>query len=186
MTRLVSVVPARGDQYFNGDEAQKLLQRAILTLPDKQRLVFQMKYFDEMKYEEMSEILSTSVGALKASYHHAVKRLKIFNRLHLNFIRGVSLFNVVQRKKHGMEKGMNKLSEIDKSNPFTVPEDYFSRLNEQIMNCLPEKEAIEPQKVTMWDRVKPWIYMAAMFLGFFFAIHLTKETGNHAGAGQTL
>jgi hypothetical protein len=85
-----------------------------------------------------------------------------------------------------MEKGMNKLSEIDKSNPFTVPEDYFSRLNEQIMNCLPEKEAIEPQKVTMWDRVKPWIYMAAMFLGFFFTIQfLTKETGNHAGAGQT-
>jgi RNA polymerase sigma-70 factor (ECF subfamily) len=67
-----------GDQYFNGDEAQKLLQRAILTLPDKQRLVFQMKYFDEMKYEEMSEILSTSVGALKASYHHAVKKIENF------------------------------------------------------------------------------------------------------------
>ena len=67
-----------GDEYFDGDEAQKLLQRAILTLPDKQRLVFQMKYFDEMKYEEMSEILGTSVGALKASYHHAVKKIEIF------------------------------------------------------------------------------------------------------------
>ncbi|MCE5206485.1 MAG: RNA polymerase sigma factor [Porphyromonadaceae bacterium] len=64
------------DEYFDGDEAQKLLQKAILTLPDKQRLVFQMKYFDEMKYEDMSEILGTSVGALKASYHHAVKKIE--------------------------------------------------------------------------------------------------------------
>ena len=67
-----------GDEYFDGDEAQKLLQQAILTLPEKQRLVFQMKYFDEMKYEEMSDILGTSVGALKASYHHAVKKIEIF------------------------------------------------------------------------------------------------------------
>jgi RNA polymerase sigma-70 factor (ECF subfamily) len=65
-----------GDQYFDGDETQKLLQKAVLTLPEKQRLVFQMKYFDEMKYEEMSEILGTSVGALKASYHHAVKKIE--------------------------------------------------------------------------------------------------------------
>lgn len=64
------------DEYFDGDEAQKLLQKAILTLPDKQRLVFQMKYFEEMKYEDMSEILGTSVGALKASYHHAVKKVE--------------------------------------------------------------------------------------------------------------
>ncbi len=67
-----------GDDYFDGDEAQKLLQQAILTLPDKQRLVFQMKYFDEMKYEDMSDILGTSVGALKASYHHAVKKIENF------------------------------------------------------------------------------------------------------------
>lgn len=67
-----------GDEFFDGDEAQKLLQQAILTLPDKQRLVFQMKYFDEMKYEEMSDILGTSVGALKASYHHAVKKIENF------------------------------------------------------------------------------------------------------------
>ncbi|NLX80870.1 MAG: sigma-70 family RNA polymerase sigma factor [Proteiniphilum sp.] len=67
-----------GDEYFDGDEAQKLLQNAVLTLPDKQRLVFNMKYFDEMKYEDMSEILGTSVGALKASYHHAVKKVEKF------------------------------------------------------------------------------------------------------------
>jgi len=66
------------DQYFDGDEAQILLQKAIVTLPDKQRLVFQMKYFEEMKYEEMSDILGTSVGALKASYHHAVKKIEKF------------------------------------------------------------------------------------------------------------
>ncbi|MFW5962928.1 MAG: RNA polymerase sigma factor [Bacteroidota bacterium] len=64
------------DDYFNGDYIQLKLQKAILTLPEKQRLVFNMKYFDEMKYEDMSEILDTSVGALKASFHHAVKKIE--------------------------------------------------------------------------------------------------------------
>lgn len=64
------------DPLFTGDEVQKRLQKSILTLPDKQRLVFNMKYFDNMKYEEMSEILNTSVGALKASYFHAVNKIK--------------------------------------------------------------------------------------------------------------
>lgn len=66
------------DPYFSGDNLQKKLQKAILTLPEKQRIVFNMKYFDEMKYEDMSEILDTSVGALKASYHHAVKKIELF------------------------------------------------------------------------------------------------------------
>jgi RNA polymerase sigma factor (sigma-70 family) len=64
------------DQYFKGDEIQLRLQKAILKLPEKQRLVFNMKYFEEMKYEDMSEILGTSVGALKASYHIAVKKIE--------------------------------------------------------------------------------------------------------------
>lgn len=64
------------DEYFNGEEIQLKLQKAILTLPEKQRIVFNMKYFDEMKYENISEILGTSVGALKASYHHAVKKIE--------------------------------------------------------------------------------------------------------------
>ncbi len=67
-----------GDSYYKGDEIQTKLQKAILTLPDKQRIVFNMKYFDEMKYEEMSKILETSVGALKASYHHAVKKIETY------------------------------------------------------------------------------------------------------------
>lgn len=66
------------DSYFNGDRIQMRLQQAILTLPEKQRLVFNMKYFEDMKYEDMSEILGTSVGALKASYHHAVKKIEEF------------------------------------------------------------------------------------------------------------
>ena len=66
------------DVYFDGDEIQKKLQLAIVRLPEKQRLVFNMKYFDEMKYEEMSEILQTSVGALKASFHFAVKKIEEF------------------------------------------------------------------------------------------------------------
>ena len=66
------------DKYFDGDEAQLLLQRAIATLPEKQRLVFNMRYYEVMKYEDMSEILGTSVGALKASYHHAIKKIESF------------------------------------------------------------------------------------------------------------
>ena len=64
------------DQWF--DELKLLLQKAIATLPEKQRMIFNMKYFDEMKYEDMSEILGTTVGALKASYHHAVKKIELF------------------------------------------------------------------------------------------------------------
>jgi len=65
-------------QYFNGDKAQMKLQQALLTLPEKQKLVFNMKYFEDMKYEEISQILGTSVGALKASYHLAVKKIESF------------------------------------------------------------------------------------------------------------
>lgn len=68
------------DNFFRGDEIQKKLQLAIASLPEKQRLVFNMKYFEEMKYEEMSQVLDTSVGALKASYHHAVKKIEEYIR----------------------------------------------------------------------------------------------------------
>ncbi|MEB2777123.1 RNA polymerase sigma factor [Algoriphagus sp. D3-2-R+10] len=61
---------------IDGDEIHRLLQKALLTLPDKQRLVFHLKYQEELTYEEMSEITGTSVGALKASYHHAVKKIE--------------------------------------------------------------------------------------------------------------
>ena len=66
------------DKYFDGDETQKKLLYAIATLPPKQRQVFNMRYFDEMPYEEISGILQTSVGALKASYHFAVEKITEF------------------------------------------------------------------------------------------------------------
>jgi len=65
-----------GSTWFDGDEAQMKLQNAILKLPEKQRIVFNLKYFDEMTYEDMSKVLKTSEGALKASYHHAVKKIE--------------------------------------------------------------------------------------------------------------
>jgi RNA polymerase sigma factor (sigma-70 family) len=68
----------KADVYFDGNEIQIKLQKAIAQLPEKQQLVFKMKYFEELKYEEISEILGTSVGALKASYHHAVKKIEAF------------------------------------------------------------------------------------------------------------
>lgn len=64
------------DPHFNGNAIQRELHKAIQKLPEKQRLVFNMRYFDEMKYEDISEITGTSVGALKASYHHAYIKVR--------------------------------------------------------------------------------------------------------------
>ncbi|MFN5459916.1 MAG: RNA polymerase sigma factor [Bacteroidota bacterium] len=72
------------DKYFSGDEIQLRLQQAILTLPEKQRIVFNMRYYDEMPYEKIAEILETSVGGLKANYHHAVKKIEDFMKEHVN------------------------------------------------------------------------------------------------------
>jgi RNA polymerase sigma-70 factor (ECF subfamily) len=74
LTELVSSL--QSDVYFSGDEIQLILQKAVASLPQKQQLVFNMKYFDDLKYHEISEILETSVGALKASYFHAVNKIE--------------------------------------------------------------------------------------------------------------
>lgn len=68
----------QSDVYFEGDTIQLKLQRAIATLPEKQQLVFNMKYFEDLKYKDMSQILETSEGALKASYHIAVKKIEAY------------------------------------------------------------------------------------------------------------
>lgn len=74
----------KADQYFDGNEVTRLLQEAITTLPDKQRAVFTMRYYDAIKYEDMAEILDTSVGGLKANYHHAVKKVEAYIKERLN------------------------------------------------------------------------------------------------------
>ena len=71
-----AILNLESDVYFEGNEIQLQLQKAIATLPEKQQLVFKMKYFEDMKYENISEILDTSVGGLKANYHHAVKKIE--------------------------------------------------------------------------------------------------------------
>ena len=71
-------IDLEGDSYFDGDKAERQLQEAVAQLPPKQRQVFNLKYFQEMKYEDMSDILGTSIGALKASYHHAVQKVTSF------------------------------------------------------------------------------------------------------------
>ena len=73
-----SSVAIESDEWFDGDELQARLQAAIQTLPPKQRMVFNMKYYEDMRYEDMSAILGTSVGALKASYHLAVKKISSY------------------------------------------------------------------------------------------------------------
>lgn len=79
------VAKLESDPYFDGDETDLAFQKAILSLPEKQRIVFNMRYFDQIPYETMSEILDTSVGALKASYHHAVKKIENILKKQLNF-----------------------------------------------------------------------------------------------------
>lgn len=77
-----------------------------------------------------------------------------------------------------MKANFNKLQDIDKSKtPFKVPENYFENFNEDIMNLLPEKEFKPPVKVTMWDKTKPWVYLAAMFLGLYVMINLLINNG---------
>lgn len=68
----------QSDRWFSGNDIELILQEAVATLPEKQQLVFNMKYFDHMKYQEISNILDTSVGGLKASYFHAVKKIELF------------------------------------------------------------------------------------------------------------
>jgi RNA polymerase sigma factor (sigma-70 family) len=75
---MVKAEQLQSDVYFDGGELELQLQKALAQLPEKQRLVFQMKYFDDLKYEDISRILGTSVGALKANYHHAVAKIKDF------------------------------------------------------------------------------------------------------------
>ncbi len=70
----------KSDPWFHGDELQEAFQKAILSLPEKQRLVFTMRYFEDIRYEEMSSLLDTSVGALKASYHFAAKKIEKYIR----------------------------------------------------------------------------------------------------------
>lgn len=79
---LKQVEKLKADSYFDGDEIQFKLQQAIATLPEKQQLIFKMKYFEELKYETISEILGTSVGGLKASYHLAVKKIEAYMNSH--------------------------------------------------------------------------------------------------------
>jgi len=74
---MIALGNLEADSNFDGNAVEKKLYQVLETLPSKQKLVFQMKYFDDMKYQEISEILDTSVGALKASYHHAVKKVEL-------------------------------------------------------------------------------------------------------------
>ncbi len=68
----------KADVFFDGDDIEMRLQQALTLLPDKQRAVFNLRYYEEMPYEEMSVVLDTSVGALKASYHHAAKKIEAY------------------------------------------------------------------------------------------------------------
>lgn len=74
------VTSLNSDEWFSGDEIQVILQKALSTLPEKQKLVFNMRYFDNMKYDDISKILDTSVGGLKASYFHAVRKIEDYIR----------------------------------------------------------------------------------------------------------
>ena len=150
------------DPYYSGDQVQMLLQKALLTLPEKQRMVFNLKYYQEMKYEEMSEIFGTSVGALKASYHHAVKKIEKF---------------LEKRGEKRMKEEDTLLKKIGKEHSFKVPDGYFENLTSEVMNKLPEKEkvAFKEEHISTWTRLKPLFYMAAMFVGAALIIRVASS-----------
>jgi RNA polymerase sigma-70 factor (ECF subfamily) len=75
----------KADQYFDGDDALRHLELAMNTLPEKQKAVFQLRYYEEMPYKEMEKVLDTSVGALKASYHHAVKKIENYLKSNMSY-----------------------------------------------------------------------------------------------------
>ncbi|MDD4630917.1 hypothetical protein [Proteiniphilum sp. UBA5510] len=80
-----------------------------------------------------------------------------------------------------METKINKLKEIDKTkNPFKVPDNYFAQFNEEIMSRLPEKVYVAPRPVPLWDKVKPWVYLAAMFVGIYFTVNFLTRDGDKA------
>lgn len=85
-----------------------------------------------------------------------------------------------------MKSHFNKLEEIDRSrNPFKVPDNYFARFNEEMMSRLPEKEIVPPRTVPLWEKVKPWVYMAAMFAGLYITIQfLTRQPDNGSIASR--
>lgn len=87
-----------------------------------------------------------------------------------------------------MKTKINKLKEIDNSNnPFKVPDDYFVHFNENIMDLLPEKEFFAPKPIPLWDKVKPWIYLAAMFIGMYFTINfLVSKSEDSENITQTI
>lgn len=78
----------KADQYFDGQKAETILKKAIETLPERQKLVFNLRYYDEMSYIDISEVLDTSVGALKASFHHAMKKVEKFLVDNYNYSNG--------------------------------------------------------------------------------------------------
>ncbi|MDD2300301.1 MAG: hypothetical protein PHQ67_08545 [Fermentimonas sp.] len=81
-----------------------------------------------------------------------------------------------------MKTKINKLKEIDKSNnPFKVPENYFAQFNNDIMGKLPEKEFFAPKPIPLWDKVKPWVYLAAMFIGMYVTINFLITKGDNLG-----
>ncbi len=84
-TSISLLTSATYENSISGEDIEKRLQKAMITLPPKQRTIFELKYFQEMKYEDMAKILEVTTGALKASYHHAVKKIQENVQFDLNF-----------------------------------------------------------------------------------------------------
>ena len=123
----VVVQKLESDAYFSGDKIQMCLQKALQTLPEKQRMVFNLKYYQEMKYEEMSEIFGTSVGALKASYHHAVKKV---------------------------EESKNSADTSNVMYPGDVTIDYPPRINNAVNNSVVSEKSKDEMSL---DEYKQWV-----------------------------
>ena len=172
------------DPYFSGDRAELLLQKALLTLPEKQRMVFNLKYYQEMKYGDIRHF-SRSFESFLPSCRE--KNREVFGRGQLNL-----LICTMSKKKRGeerMKEEDNILKKVGKKNSFKVPEGYFENLTSEVMGKLPEKEGPafeEVKQPTMWIRMKPLLYMAAMFIGAALIIRVASSNHQPTTAGDHL
>jgi len=164
------------DSYYSGDQVQLLLQKALLTLPEKQRMVFNLKYYQEgneiRRYVGDLRNIGRSAESVVSSCGE--ENREVFRRSRLN------LLNRTMSKEKRGEKRMKEedilLKKLGKENSFKVPEGYFENLTSEVMNKLPEKEKVtlKEEPVSTWTRLKPLLYMAAMFIGAALIIRVAS------------
>ena len=157
------------DPYYSGDQVQMLLQKALLTLPEKQRMVF-----NEVR-RDVRNLWNFSRSAESLLSPCGKENREVFGRSRLNLLKQTS--SNQKRGEKRMKEEDTLLKKIGKEHSFKVPDGYFENLTSEVMNKLPEKEkvAFKEEHVSTWTRLKPLFYMAAMFVGAALIIRVASS-----------